>query len=73
MRGRDVTPRQLEVMRALVATPGYQAMADALHIKPTTVRSHLVAIRSRMKVESNEQAVYVLTVRGVLVIPGLLA
>lgn len=70
---RDLTPRQLEVMRALVATPGYDAMAEALHVRPNTVRSHLVTIRARLHVESNEQAIYVLTRRGVLVIGGRMA
>jgi DNA-binding NarL/FixJ family response regulator len=66
---RSVTPRQLAVLRAHVATGSYRCAAYQLGISYRTVRSHLVAVRLRLGVDTTEQAVYVLTARGVLVVP----
>ena len=65
------TARQLEVIAAHVATGSYKGAGWALGISPRTVRSHLVTLRIRLGVATNEQAVYVLTARGVLVLPGI--
>ena len=69
--GRDVTPRMVEVVAAHVAAGTYKGAAEALGISPRTVRGHLVAVRERLGVETTEQAVYILTARGVLVVPGV--
>ena len=71
MAGTDVTPRQLQVLGAHVSAGSYKAAGLALGISPRTVRAHLVNVRQRLAVSTTEQAVYVLTARGVLVVPGV--
>ena len=70
-RARDITPRQLAVIRACLAAGGPKRAAKALGISPLTVRGHLVNARLRMDVETTEQLVYVLVRRGCLTVPEL--
>ena len=69
--GRDVTPRMVEVVAAHVAAGTYKGAGQALGISPFTVRDALGDVRERLGVETTEQAVYILTARGVLVVPGV--
>lgn len=68
---REPTERQLQVIAAHVAAGTYKGAGDLLGISPRTVRAHLVSIRQRLGVSTSEQAVYVLTARGILVVPGV--
>ena len=65
------TARQIEVLAAIIATGSYAAAADSLGLSPTTVRGHLVAVRSRLGVETTVQAAYILAMRGVLIVPSV--
>ena len=69
MRARDVTPRQLAAVRALLATGSPKGAAELLGISPLTVRDHLADARLRLGVETNEQLVLVLSRRGRLSVP----
>ena len=69
MARRDVTPRQLATVRALLATGSPKGAAETLGISPLTVRDHLADARLRLGVETNEQLVYVLSRRGRLKVP----
>ncbi len=69
--GRDVTPRMVEVVAAIVATGGRQAAADQLGIGIHAVDHHLARIKARLGVETPAQAIYVLTARGLLIVPGV--
>ena len=69
MARRDVTPRQLATVRALLATGSPKGAAETLGISPLTVRDHLADARLRLGVETNEQLVYVLSRRGRLNVP----
>ncbi len=69
--GRDVTPRNVEVVAAIVATGSRQAAADQLGIGRHSVDQHLARLTVRLGVESPYQVIYVLTARGLLVVPGV--
>ena len=66
----ELTPRQLEAVRALLVAGSPKGAAETLGISPLTVRNHLADARLRLRVETNEQLVYVLSRRGKLVGPG---
>jgi DNA-binding CsgD family transcriptional regulator len=63
-RGRALPPttRQLEVLREYVEHGSYEAAANALGLSPQTVRHHLAALRQRLAVHTNIQAVFELWV-----------
>jgi DNA-binding NarL/FixJ family response regulator len=65
----DPTSRQVQVLAAVVATGSNKGAAYLLGISSHTIRNHLTALRQKLDVETNLQAAYVLTARGVLVIP----
>jgi DNA-binding CsgD family transcriptional regulator len=65
-----ITPRQLDSIRAHVETGIMKAAAARLGVSTNTLRGHLAGARIRLGVDTTEQAVYVLTVRGELVVPG---
>ena len=67
----DVTPRNVEVVAAIVATGSRQAAADQLGIGTHAVDGQLARIKARLGVESEAQVIYVLTVRGLLVVPSV--
>ena len=67
MSTREVTVRQLEVLRAHVRA-GTKGAAYCLGLAPSTVSGHLARIRVKLDVVTTEQAVYLLTARGVLVV-----
>lgn len=54
------TKRQIEVLRAYVLAGTRQDAADTLGISAHTVEAHLAALRSRLGVHNEVQAVYVL-------------
>ena len=66
---RDVTPRQLAVIRVFLAVGGLKGAAYALGVSPFTVRNHLINARRRVGVETNEQLIYILSRRGSLKLP----
>ena len=65
--GPSLTPRQLDVLRAVVEHGGHKGAAHALGLSAWTINSYLQDIRRRMGVETTEQAVYLLAVSGELV------
>ncbi len=65
------TARQVAVLATVIASGTYKEAAFALGISPLTVRNHLADIRYRLGVETNGQAIYVLTALGVLVVPSV--
>lgn len=68
---RPDPPCQVEVIAAVVAAGTYKAAAARLGLRPGTVRNHLMAPRSRLGVETTTRAVYVLTARGLPVVPSV--
>jgi DNA-binding CsgD family transcriptional regulator len=62
------TPRQLEVLGAVLATGSVKAAAFSLALQPGTVNKHLERLRGQLDVATTAQAVYVLTTRGVLIV-----
>ena len=68
---RHPTDRQVQTLAAVIATGSYGEAAATLGIRPRTVCNHLVGLRLRLGVETTLQAVYVLTARGVLVVPSV--
>jgi DNA-binding transcriptional LysR family regulator len=62
------TARQLEVIAAVVATGSQKAAAASLGITEHTVNGSLGRLRCRLDCVSLEQAVYILTARGLLVV-----
>jgi len=65
-----VTPRQLQVLAAVVATGTYKGAAFELGVRRDTVRNHLVKLRRSLGVDTTWQAVYLLTASGDLIVPG---
>jgi hypothetical protein len=56
-------------LRGLLAAP-QMAAAYSLGIAPTTLTVHLTLARRKLGCETTEQAVYLLTLSGKLVVPG---
>lgn len=52
-----LSPRQLEVLRAVATVDDTQKVARNLHLSPSTVRKHLAAARQRLNCTSTIQAV----------------
>ncbi|MDX1415991.1 MAG: response regulator transcription factor [Candidatus Promineifilaceae bacterium] len=52
----DLTPRELEVLQGIVDGLTNQAIAARLNISPTTVRSHVSSILSKLDVTNRTQA-----------------
>lgn len=67
----EPTARQVEVLRAVVEIGTYKGAATALGLCHATVRNHMTDLRCRLGVMNTAQAVYILTARGVLVIPSV--
>ena len=61
---REPTPRQVEVVAAIVSTGSYACAAEVLGIRPSTVRNHLLETRHRMGLTTTVQVVFVLASRG---------
>jgi DNA-binding CsgD family transcriptional regulator len=66
MAGKDAgralppTARQLEVLRVYVATGTHVEAGQQLGLSVRTVQAHLAALRTRLGVHNEAQAVYVL-------------
>ena len=62
LSGRALPPteRQVEVLRAYVTAGSHAAAAHDLGVSVRTVQAHLAALRSRLGVHNEAQAVYVL-------------
>ena len=54
------TERQIEVLRAYVRSGSHRAAATVMGISARTVQAHLTALRGRLGVHNEAQAVYVL-------------
>ncbi len=54
------TRRQIDVLRAYVTAGTYAAAAGRLGLSERTVQAHLAALRTRLGVHNEAQAVYVL-------------
>lgn len=68
---RRATSRQIDVLAAYVAAGGsVQVAAELVGIRPSTVKRHLADMRARSGL-ATEQLIYVGTVAGWLVVPGL--
>ncbi len=63
-RARDLTPRQLDAVRALLAAGNPKAAAYTMGISPLTFRNLIADARIRVGVESNEQLIFRLSKRG---------
>jgi len=61
-----LTPRQLEVVRAVVDTGGTKLAAAQLGLQPTTVATVLARAREREQVDTTAQLVRELVRRGEL-------
>ena len=62
----NLTDRELDVLRGLVAGRGYKGTAATLGIAVETVRSHIKAIYSKLQVHSVAEAVAVAIRRGLV-------
>ncbi len=68
---RPATQRQMDVLAAFVAAGGsVQDAAEAVGIRPSTVKRHLADLRARLGL-STEQSIYAGRATGWLVVPGL--
>jgi DNA-binding CsgD family transcriptional regulator len=55
--GAELSPREVEVLRRLVAGASNREIAAALFISPRTVQSHLTSIFGKLGVNSRSAAV----------------
>lgn len=53
----DLTPRERQVLDALLANSNYQEIADALHVSKDTVKTQLRAVYRKLGVNSREAAI----------------
>jgi DNA-binding CsgD family transcriptional regulator len=51
-----LTPRELEILRFVIAHHSDREIADSLYISPRTVETHMNAIRQKMGVTSRQEA-----------------
>ncbi len=63
---RTLTPRQLEVLAAVVLAASEKCAAVQVGISYETVRSHMKRIRDRLGAANTAQAVYIATRDGLL-------
>jgi PAS domain S-box-containing protein len=55
--GRTLSPRELDVLRLLVAGAGTRTAAERLHVSLATVRNHVQSIFRKLEVHSRVEAV----------------
>ena len=63
---RPLTPRELQIMRLLVAGRDTQEIADQLEISPFTVRNHIRRARRKLNANTRIEAVLLAIRRGLL-------
>lgn len=63
---RRLTPRELDVLKALARGLDNQAIADELHLTTATVRSHVVKILHKLEVDSRLQAALIAVHHGLV-------
>jgi predicted ATPase/DNA-binding CsgD family transcriptional regulator len=51
-----LTPREVEVLRFLIAHRSYREIAEAMYISPRTVGTHITSIRNKLGVSSPREA-----------------
>ena len=64
-----LTPRQAQVLAAVVATASEKCAAVQLGISPNTVHGHMRHIRVKLGVSNTAQAVYIAMRDGLLELP----
>ncbi len=52
-----LSPRECEILELLASGRTNQEMADALHISPNTVKTHLARVYEKLEVERRVQAI----------------
>ena len=60
----NLTPRQLDCIRALLVTGNGKEAAARLGISPYTLKGHVAGARERLGVDTTAQAVAVLALSG---------
>jgi DNA-binding NarL/FixJ family response regulator len=65
-----LTPRQVQVLEAVVLSASEKCAAAQLGITVNTVHSHMARIRRRLGVANTAQAVYIATRDGLLEAPS---
>lgn len=66
----DLTPRELDVLKAVARGSSNSEIGRDLHIGGATVKSHLLRVFAKLGVESRTAAVTVAMQRGILPPPG---
>ena len=62
----ELTRRELDILRLMVAGASTRAMADRLHVSPATVRNHVQHILDKLGVHSRLEAAAYATRRGLV-------
>jgi len=62
----ELTRRELDILRLMVAGASTRAMADRLHVSPATVRNHVQHILEKLGVHSRLEAAAYATRRGLV-------
>ena len=62
----ELSPRELEVLRLLVAGASNKSIASQIHLSENTVKSHISHIFSKLNVQSRAEAVSVALKRGLV-------
>jgi DNA-binding CsgD family transcriptional regulator len=68
IRSLGLTPRECEILELLAAGQSNREMADALHISPNTVKTHIARVFEKLEVQRRMQAVE--KARWLALIPG---
>jgi DNA-binding NarL/FixJ family response regulator len=63
--GLDVTPRQMEVLRLLLAGKSNKAIGRQLALAEGTVKNHVAAVLKALQVTTRTQAVIAAAKRGI--------
>jgi DNA-binding NarL/FixJ family response regulator len=62
----SLSPRELEVLRSLVAGHSNKEIADVLKLSPSTVKHHLEHVFTKLRVNDRTQAVTAAVQRGIV-------
>mgnify|MGYP006274860393 FL=1 len=67
---KDLTNREVDVLRQLALGKSNAAIADTLHVSVNTVRSHVVSIYDKLELESGREAIAWVWQNGLMSQPG---